>query len=267
MKEVLTRALSGIVYIALLLLSIFAGKHYYAFLIVIFGGVILFEFARLVNIKQKWVYLFYAVMAICVGYSTLSTSFIFAYLSIVLLVNLGLIDGLFKHSSVIPSKNASFFYILFYVIGGVFFSVYLSLVNGAYSGAIVATVFALIWVNDTFAFLVGKRFGKTKLLERISPKKTVEGFLGGVVFSILAGLIIHFYFNVLTIAAVVLLAVLTSVFGTLGDLVQSKFKRLAGVKDSGTIMPGHGGMYDRLDSLLFAAPFLYTLLIIIHYVS
>ncbi len=131
-----------------------------------------------------------------------------------------------------------------------------------------------MWANDTFAYLVGSKFGKHKLLPRISPKKTVEGFLGGLVGALIIGFII---FKVIEkfipdpenygLWVWACLAIIVSVFGTIGDLIQSKFKRQAGVKDSGIIMPGHGGMYDRLDSIIYASPFIYAFLLIVDYVS
>jgi phosphatidate cytidylyltransferase len=107
---------------------------------------------------------------------------------------------------------------------------------------------------------MGKNFGRNKLLERISPKKTVEGFLGGVVGALIAGLIIYHFIGVYDLWMWLVMALIASVFGTIGDLVQSKFKRQAGVKDSGVIMPGHGGMYDRLDSIIYTSPFIYSFL-------
>lgn len=140
---------------------------------------------------------------------------------------------------------------------------------------IIVAVFILIWSNDTFAFLIGKNFGKHKLLERISPKKTIEGFVGGLIGALFAGFII---FKVLQINyqfedqnyplwVWITMAVIVAVFGTIGDLIQSKFKRQAGVKDSGIIMPGHGGLYDRLDSIIYASPFVYAFLLIVDNVS
>lgn len=139
---------------------------------------------------------------------------------------------------------------------------------------IIVAVFVLMWANDTFAYLIGTKFGKHKLLSRISPKKTVEGFLGGMAGALLAGFII---FKIISdyipspekyeLWVWVCLAIIVSVFGTIGDLIQSKFKRQAGVKDSGIIMPGHGGMYDRLDSIIYASPFIYAFLLIVDYVS
>ncbi|GAA0725452.1 hypothetical protein GCM10009430_31130 [Aquimarina litoralis] len=125
----------------------------------------------------------------------------------------------------------------------------------------------MIWTNDTFAYLVGKNFGKHKLLERISPKKTIEGFIGGFIFTLIAGYLIAIFSDTLSIYLWLIISIIMSIFGTLGDLIQSKFKRQAGVKDSGSIMPGHGGIFDRLDSIIFASPFLYAFLQILNHVS
>ncbi|HOD09257.1 MAG TPA: phosphatidate cytidylyltransferase, partial [Flavobacterium sp.] len=132
---------------------------------------------------------------------------------------------------------------------------------------IILSIFILIWVNDTFAFLVGKTFGKHKLFEKVSPKKTIEGFIGGFIFSIITGFILAKYLMLQSYFHWVSIAILASVFGTLGDLVESKFKRIANVKDSGNIMPGHGGVLDRLDSIIFVAPIVYLFYQILFYVS
>ena len=135
-------------------------------------------------------------------------------------------------------------------------------------------MFIIIWTNDTFAYIVGKSIGKNKLFERISPKKTIEGFIGGVVFAVFAGyLISKLYirpnpgFSPKSIAIWTTIALLAGVFGTIGDLIESKFKRIAGVKDSGKIMPGHGGILDRLDSVIFVAPIIFLFYQILNYVS
>jgi len=130
-------------------------------------------------------------------------------------------------------------------------------------------MFILIWANDTFAYIVGKTIGKHKLFERISPKKTIEGFVGGMVFTVIGAYILgqSFYFTFLTPWQWMAFAAILVIFGTLGDLVESHLKRNAGVKDSGTIMPGHGGILDRLDSVLFAIPFLFLYYQILNYVS
>lgn len=115
-------------------------------------------------------------------------------------------------------------------------------------------MFVFIWINDTGAFLVGSLIGKTKLFERISPKKTWEGFMGGVLFTLLFSIGFYFLFpEVLSFLQWLLLALLVSILATLGDLFESLLKRTYNVKDSGSIMPGHGGILDRIDSLIMVS--------------
>ena len=128
-------------------------------------------------------------------------------------------------------------------------------------------MFILIWINDSFAYLIGSNFGRQKLFESVSPKKTVEGFLGGVFFSAIGSYFIFKYTNNLEFSNWLIISVIVSVFGTIGDLIESKYKRQANVKDSGNLMPGHGGLLDRLDSAIFVAPFVYLFLKILNYVS
>jgi phosphatidate cytidylyltransferase len=128
-------------------------------------------------------------------------------------------------------------------------------------------IFILIWINDSFAYLIGSNFGRQKLFESVSPKKTVEGFLGGVFFSAIGSYFIFKCTNNLEFSNWLIISVIISVFGTIGDLIESKYKRQANVKDSGNLMPGHGGLLDRLDSAIFVAPFIYLFLKILNYVS
>ncbi len=123
--------------------------------------------------------------------------------------------------------------------------------------------FVLIWANDSGAYVVGSLIGKHKLLERISPKKTWEGFLGGGAFSLLAAWIISYFVDAISLQDWLIIALITFVFGTFGDLLESLLKRMVNVKDSGQIMPGHGGILDRFDSLIIAAPMVFIYLMII----
>jgi phosphatidate cytidylyltransferase len=123
-----------------------------------------------------------------------------------------------------------------------------------YVGMQILIIFILIWVNDTFAYLVGRKIGKTKLAPSLSPKKTVEGFIGGIVFSVAFGFVLHFFWPVYDTIHFVVLALICSIIGTLGDLFESKIKRHLDIKDSGTALGGHGGFLDRMDSIILASP-------------
>jgi phosphatidate cytidylyltransferase len=129
---------------------------------------------------------------------------------------------------------------------------------------IVAGLLFLTWANDSFAYLIGSRIGKRKLFERISPKKTWEGTIGGGLACMLTSLGVHHYLGVLSLWDWLAVALIVAIFGTIGDLVESMLKRSLGVKDSGHIMPGHGGFLDRFDAFIFAMPFVYLFLIFFH---
>ena len=121
----------------------------------------------------------------------------------------------------------------------------------------------IVWATDIAAYEIGRRIGRTKLAPTISPNKTVEGFIAGLLGGLLIGLIYGLIFMKSGFIASLLIPLFISLLGQLGDLLESKIKRLAGVKDSGKIFPGHGGVLDRFDSLLLTSPFMYLLLLII----
>ena len=122
------------------------------------------------------------------------------------------------------------------------------------TGAWVLIAFAIAWGSDTAAYFVGRKFGKTKLAPRISPKKTLEGAAGGLAGSVVCAVIISFFVPELPVVDAIALAVVAGVAGQGGDLFESVLKRSSGVKDSGGILPGHGGLLDRVDALVFTAP-------------
>jgi phosphatidate cytidylyltransferase len=154
------------------------------------------------------------------------------------------------------------FIIIAYALTGVFYItipcvmvIAVSFQNGQFQYKWILGILLLNWINDTGAYLVGSNFGKHKLFPRISPKKTWEGFLGGSALSLIATIPLSHWLPNLEIKDWIILAVIVIVFGTIGDLIESMFKRSLEAKDSSKLLPGHGGFLDRFDSFLFAVPF------------
>lgn len=134
------------------------------------------------------------------------------------------------------------------------------IISGPYHYGIVLGFLIILWLNDTGAYLVGSVVGKHKLFERISPGKTWEGSVGGAVSALLTAWGLSFIFRQLDASQWMILAVIVVVTGTLGDLVESMLKRSLGIKDSGNILPGHGGILDRFDAVLLSVPFVFVYL-------
>jgi phosphatidate cytidylyltransferase len=296
MNETLKRLISGVVYITLLLFSILYSTESFILLFGIFLVIATFEFCNLVKINKilplSLVSLSYTAISLLSYYKTETDNYLSnlreqpiqlgididqvnqALLAICLLIFIKCLIFLFDNKEQIVSPIWKYLYLVGYILLPFIFIVKISFGINDYNPKIIIGLFILIWTNDTFAYLVGKSIGKHKLYERISPKKTIEGFLGGVAFAIFAGyLISKLYikpnpsFSDTSILIWTMIALIVGVFGTIGDLIESKFKRIAEVKDSGKIMPGHGGILDRLDSVIFVAPIVYLFYQILSYVS
>ncbi len=129
-------------------------------------------------------------------------------------------------------------------------------------GYLILALFIMIWLCDSAAYFLGTAFGKHKLFPRVSPKKSWEGAIAGFLFSVLGMIVMReLFLSFLSLSQAVILGAVVGVVGQTGDLIESLFKRDAGVKDSSSLIPGHGGIFDRFDSLLFSAPFVYLFLI------
>ena len=272
-KELIKRSISGILFAGIL---IFAAQNRITFLalILIFGLITLLEFNRLIKQKNPFSYLIFIFIFFVFGLLDLiikmpnginEVSQIIHVIS--LFVLLFLTRDLFSSKSLPKLLTNRYINTTFYISCGFIFLILISLNSGSFSSNTIVGMFILIWINDSFAYLIGSNFGRQKLFESVSPKKTVEGFLGGVFFSAIGSYFIFKHTNNLEFSNWLIISVITSVFGTIGDLIESKYKRQANVKDSGNLMPGHGGLLDRLDSAIFVAPFIYLFLKILNYVS
>ncbi|NNE32115.1 MAG: phosphatidate cytidylyltransferase [Winogradskyella sp.] len=273
MKEFLIRGISGAIYVALLIGSLYY-QEALSFLLALFGILCLIEFSKLIKLKSFVQYLIFILLYGGFWYSCLegnevtgSKEAIQILLVITIFVNLILIKDLFTEKKIPLFESKRYIATTFYLSSGFVFLFLIANHLNFFNPFLLLGCFILVWVNDSAAYLVGKNFGKQKLFPSISPKKTVEGFLGGLFFACIASYFISTYTATITSTNWLVMAIIVSVFGTLGDLIESKFKRQANVKDSGVIMPGHGGLLDRLDSIIFAAPFVYLFLRIINYVS
>ena len=267
MNETVIRSLSGLVYISILIFATLFSRESFIFLFGLFMLQTVSEFAGLVKLPKVWAVLASAI--IFINFSVFSTSKWMESAIVVLsvLTMIFLMVWLFDRNQK-QFMQSGWFTLTGYIVFSFICITKLPIISEGFFPSIIIGIFILIWTNDTFAYLVGKSIGKRKLFERISPKKTIEGFIGGMIFAIIAGVLIaQYYVSFFSLVTWVLVAVIVSVFGTVGDLVESKFKRLANVKDSGSIMPGHGGIYDRLDSIIFVAPFVLLLFKVLEYVS
>lgn len=262
MSNLTRRAISGSIYVSLFIFAILFDEKSYLLLIGAFGLICLWELSKLIQLKNIIPYLLLPISIYYTSYY-ISENGILAILGITLLCAIRLIFYLYDTKNKYPSNLLSKLDLTIrYIIFPFSFLALIPFTFGSYQSDIIICILVFIWVNDSFAYLVGKNLGKHKLFESVSPKKTIEGFIGGWVFSLIAAFIISKYHTESNINLLdwVLLASIVSVFGTIGDLIESKFKRQVNAKDSGTLIPGHGGFLDRLDSLYFVAPFVYLYL-------
>lgn len=267
MKELIVRSISGALYIAIVIIAMFASREWFLALFFLLGILTIIEFQKLVHLKSYVSYGIFAALLFFLSYKIFDINAVYLFTILTLFVNLFLLKDLLVVTRIPMFEKKKYIALIFYIMSGFVFLALIPQRNGKFEEWLIIGVFILVWSNDSFAYLVGKNFGKRKLLERISPKKTVEGFIGGFLGSIIAGILIFNYTQLLSLGHWIFIAMIVSILGTFGDLIQSKFKRQAGVKDSGTIMPGHGGIYDRLDSIIYSSPFIYAFLEVIAYVS
>lgn len=260
MKELLIRTVSGAVLVAVIIACVLLSPWSMVALALLIVAVGTYEMGRLQHIEDLWHLVIGELMAVgaflavvlwaLFRWPTLYAAFLFAMMPFLL--------ALF-------SKTYDFKSIAAFSFGSM---VFLSLpcammvvMHLLFSPKMVLLLFALLWVNDTFAYLTGRLLGKHKLFERISPGKTIEGSIGGLLFTMVGVIVFSHYVAWLPMKTAIGMGLIAVIFGTLGDLCESMLKRQAGVKDSGKLIPGHGGILDRFDSVLFAIPFVFVYLL------
>ena len=263
MKNVITRSISGIIYVGVLVGAVLAGGVWLIILLSLLAATGTFElllitregkmprFASLLDISAA------IMLQIAVGMSSISaprTGIALFFVYLMLIIARWVTQLYATHTNAVHSLARS-------MLAQCYVAAPLALLSVLYhitSPQIILAILIFIWVNDTGAFCVGSTMGRHKLFERISPKKTWEGFWGGMLFCVIAAFVMRGcfpqYYGELTYGTMARLGILISIFATFGDLLESLIKRTAGVKDSGNIIPGHGGILDRIDSLLMVIP-------------
>ncbi|MEZ7900383.1 MAG: CDP-archaeol synthase [Flavobacteriales bacterium] len=282
MSNLVLRSITGVLFVATIILCISWNKYSAGLLFLVFSTLGTVEFYQILNKKELSNNTKYGPFVNVVVYSLLTLAFIeiidyrFLFLIVPLLLIL-VVQELFMKDT-IPYQNISstLFGILYITLPFAALN-YISFNEEFYSKiglsgnwSLLTGFFIILWTSDSMAYLVGRKFGKHKLFPRISPGKTWEGFIGGVFFAVIAGYIYSLVTKDVqadsTINASlhwIVMSLIISVFGMLGDLSESLLKRSGGVKDSGSLLPGHGGVLDRFDGIFFSSPIILTYLLFI----
>jgi phosphatidate cytidylyltransferase len=263
-SNLITRTITGLLYGLALIVSLVI--NYYTFYIFFFTVLVLglkefYQLAEKKDAKPQKTLGF--IMSIGLYFSSylLHVNEKMSYLTLNLVLAL---TFLLFAVELFRSKEISFVNIGITILGIIYVALPLSLLtflafdtNNQYSYHLILSLFILVWLSDVGGYFAGINFGKHKLLERISPKKTWEGVAGGLVLCIIGSYILSQFFPIMNIYMWLVLGVLVCVSSVIGDLIESMLKRSANIKDSGNILPGHGGILDRFDSVLFVIPIVY----------
>ncbi|MBI1836048.1 MAG: phosphatidate cytidylyltransferase [Flavobacteriia bacterium] len=270
MSNILLRAITGFFFVVLVIASLWFGTIPTVIVSTIFFVLGLIEFTSIFkHMKQIQLFKNYFIFISIILY----TIIILAYLNYIDFVFLSIIPLLIFSFFLVElwrKKENPILNIGIHLLGVFYLVLPFSLIiilneESTERNPLVIGMFLLIWSNDTFAYLSGRFFGKTKLFERISPKKTWEGTIGGILLTMIIGFLISFWGDNNDFDFWLIAALIVAPAAIFGDLIESLFKRSLNIKDSGTILPGHGGILDRFDAAIFTIPFFYSWFIIYNY--
>lgn len=251
MKELLIRTISGIILVLLALFMAIKGGIMLACFVFLLSIIGLREFYNaLENIEIKPIKTIGYISCLCFLLNSLGFTQLNLIFMLYLLLTVLLITSIFKKDMNIIDLATTFFGV-FYIP---FFMQHIIYLEGT---IYIWLIFIAAWGTDTFAYIFGNLFGKTKLHPELSPNKTIEGSIGGIFGTFILTLIFSKHFSLIPLWKLLIFSIISSIMAQLGDLVASKIKRFTKIKDYGFIMPGHGGVLDRFDSILFTAPFVY----------
>lgn len=259
-----TRTISSVFFVAIMLTGLLFNAMAFTLLIGVIHFLCMREYFRLLPLitpglqRQPWQYVAIQVLGIfcIILYFNPENNFLSNYRIIHLFTTIIPVIPIMFFLIAIVRKNDAFIGTLQSFGGFLYISLPMIMLQYLYqyhSIYIPVTLIAFIWINDTMQYIIGSFFGKTPLSE-ISPKKTWEGTIGGTLLTVIVAIVAQIFIKI-EMVNFIALALCAGIAGTFGDLLESKLKRMAGVKDSGTLMPGHGGALDRFDSLLVATPF------------
>lgn len=241
--------------IPLIILAVWQGGIVYSLLILLAMVIALFELNKMFSIIKIASPLWFMLLGLFVLFAAAVYGGVLLYLyGIFFVIFVFLLSGVFFYPGLGPEKLAGGLFGVLYISMLLFLYFLGSMEDGRYW---IFLVLAGTWTGDIMAYIVGKKFGRKKIAPLLSPGKTIEGALAGIIGSILILLILNQYFILTTAPAVLVLGLLLGIAGICGDLFESSIKRTSGTKDSGSLIPGHGGIMDRIDSLFFIAPTAY----------
>jgi phosphatidate cytidylyltransferase len=275
------RAITALIFVTVMLLGLYSGKQSFALLFGVITALSLWEFFEMVfavgqkrDLIRKGLAIVFGMLPY-VATSLLHLNVLDFSPNQLFLVSFALLPAVFLcfifelfSKAEHPFSNVALILLGMAYIGAPFSMLHFIAFNGDYfSPNVVFGLLLLIWSNDSGAYVVGSQIGKHKLLPRISPKKTWEGFFGGVLVALGAAWGLSHYFREVNLQNWLVLSLIASVFGTIGDLVESMLKRSFDTKDSGSLLPGHGGFLDRFDAFIFLIPFAAVYLLWARHVS